>query len=93
MIANLKARRTRETSVSQVALALDHAFDKDTSITTEKSIILADSTEHTPTKLMETKKGEKGFEKADMVLEDKGEKSIAQEEPTDRRFIVGGLVG
>ncbi|KAG5071589.1 hypothetical protein JHK86_006800 [Glycine max] len=40
---------------------------------------------------METKKGEKGFEKADMVLEDKGEKSIAQEEPTDRRFIVGGL--
>jgi len=54
---------------------------------------LADSTEHTPTKLMETKKGEKGFEKADMVLEDKGEKSIAQEEPTDRRFIVGGLVG
>ena len=53
MIANLKARRTRETSVSQVALALDHAFDNHPPITIEKSIILVALDNHTPIKMMD----------------------------------------
>lgn len=63
MIAGLKTRGQEETSVSQVAFALDRAFRKHPSTIVEKSVISANLPNHTPTKIIDASEGEERCEK------------------------------
>ena len=46
------------------------AFSKHPPVIIEKSIILANSTNHTPTEMIDASQGEEGFDEIDQTLED-----------------------